>query len=94
MEDFNYIIIIGVIYIINCIFLLLINISLCLIHFREPIFRMNFFAVILAQIILETLTPLLLLISVLTILISKKNTEWYLFFYIPINITIISDIKS
>lgn len=92
MEDFNYIIIIGVIYIINCIFLLLINISLCLIHFREPIFRMNFFAVILAQIILETLTPLLLLISVLTILISKKNTEWYLFFYIPINITIISDI--
>jgi hypothetical protein len=35
---------------------------------------------------------LLLLISVLTILISKKNTEWYLFFYIPINITIISDI--
>ena len=92
MEDFDYIIIIGVIYIINCIFLLLINIGLSLIHIKEPFFLRNFFMVIFFQIILETLTPFFLLIYVLTILISKENAEWHLTFHLIINYTTISDI--
>ena len=48
--------------------------------------------VIFFQIILETLTPFFLLIYVLTILISKKNIEWYIIFHLIINYTTISDI--
>ena len=92
MEDFNYIIIIGIVYIINCVFLLLINITLFLIHIRESFFLMNFFQVIFLQIILETLTPFFILILVLTILISKENKEWYLAFHILINLSTITDV--
>lgn len=92
MEDFNYIIIIGIVYIINCVFLLLINITLCSIHIRESFFHMNFFLVITLQIFLETMTPFFILILVLTILISRENKDWYLAFHIIINLSTITDV--
>ena len=92
MEDFDYMIIIGIIYIINCIFLLLINIALCLIHIKEQLFHVNFFKVIFSQIILETLIPFFILILVLIILFTRENKTWYLFFHVIINICTITDL--
>ena len=92
MEDFNYIIIIGVIYLINCFILFAINITFCFIHFRESSLRSNFFKVVFIQIILETIVPLFLLLLVLTILISRDNQKWHLLFDTIINYCTNTDI--
>lgn len=85
-------IIIGILFIINCIFLLLINITLCLIHIKEQFFRTNFFKVVFIQIILETLLPFLILILVFIILFTKENKEWHLVLHIFINFCTITDL--
>ena len=92
MEDFDYMLIIGIIYIINCIILFLINITLCFIHLRDSLLHTNFFQVIFAQIILETLTILFLLILIITILSSKENKEWHLLFHTILNYSINTDL--
>lgn len=92
MEDFDYMLIIGIIYIINCIILFLINITLCFIHLRDSLLHTNFFKVIFAQIILETLIIFFLLILIITILASKENKEWHLLFHTILNYCINTDL--
>lgn len=92
MEDFDYMIIIGIFYIINCLILFLTNITFCFIHIRETFFHTNFFKVIFAQIILESLISLFLLLLVLTILFSGENEEWHLFFHLVLNYCINTDL--
>ena len=92
MEDFNYMIIIGIFYILICLLLFLINITLCFIHIREPILRTNFFNVVFVQLILEALISFFLLILILTILISRENETWHLVYDIPLNFLINTDV--
>lgn len=92
MDDFDYMILIGIIYILNCFFLFAINITFCFIHIRESLLHSNFFKVIFIQIILETIVPLFLLLLVLTILISKDNQKWHIIFDTIINYCTNTDI--
>ena len=92
MDDFAYIIIIGIIYIINCLILFLINITLCFIHFRDSLLHQNFFKVIFTQLILESIITLVLPIIVVIILISRENKKWHLVFHIVLNYCINTDL--
>ena len=93
-DNKNYIsmIIIGVIYILNCIFLFLINFTICLIHIRQPILRTNFFKVVFVQLILEGLLDFFFIILNLTILISRDNQKWYIIFHTILNFCINTDV--
>ena len=91
-DNYSYMIIIGIIYLLNCIFLFLINSTICTIHIRQPIMRSNFFKVVFIQLIFETTINLFLVILNSTILISGKNKTWYLFFHIVLNFCINTDI--
>ena len=92
MEDFDYILIITIFYLVNCLVLFSFYITMCFIHIREPLFNTNFFKVIFIQIILETLNIFFLFILALTILISKENKEWHLFFHTLINFFTFTDL--
>ena len=92
MEDFDYILIITIFYLVNCLVLFSFYITMCFIHIREPLFKTNFFKVIFIQIILETLNIFFLFILALTILISKENKEWHLFFHTLINFFTFTDL--
>ena len=92
MEDFDYIQIIGIFFILNCLILFPIYITLFFIHIREPLFKTNFFRVVFVQLILESLNIFFLLLLGLTILISKENKEWHLFFHSIINFCTFTDI--
>ena len=92
MDNYQYMIIIGIIYLINCLFLLLVNFTICTIHIRQPIMRENFFKVVFCQLILETLIDLFLIILILTIIISGDNKKWYLIFHIILNYCINTDV--
>ena len=87
-----YMLIIGIIYIINCVLLFLINFTICLIHIRQPILRTNFFKVVFAQIILEGLIDFFLIILNLAILISHDNKNGYIILYTLLNFCIYTDI--
>jgi len=87
-----YMIIIGIVYLLNCIFLLLVNFTICTIHIRQPIMKSNFFKVVFAQLILETLIDFILIILILTILISGENNHWHLLFHIILNYCINTDV--
>jgi len=91
-DNYKYMIIIGIIYLLNCIFLFLINFTICSIHIRQPIMRTNFFKVVFIQLLLETLIDLFLIILNLTIIISGDNKKWYLLFHIILNFCINTDI--
>ena len=91
-KNYTYMIIIGIIYLLNCLFLFLINCTICTIHIREPIMRRNFFKVVFVQLILETSINLILIILILTIIISGENKKWYLLFHIILNYCINTDI--
>ena len=91
-DNYVYILIIGIIYIINCVFLFLINFTLCLIHIRQPVLRTNFFKVVFAQIIIEGLIDFFLIILNLAILISHDNKNWYIILHTLLNYCIYTDI--
>ena len=91
-DNYKFMIIIGIIYLLNCIFLFLINFTICSIHIRQPIMRTNFFKVVFIQLLLETLIDLFLIILNLTIIISGDNKIWYLLFHIILNFCINTDI--
>ena len=84
-NNYTYMIIIGIIYLLNCLFLFLINCTICTIHIREPIMRSNFFKVVFVQLILETSINILLITLILAILISGENKEWFLIFHTLLN---------
>lgn len=90
--NYKYMIIIGVIYLLNCIFLFLINFTICTIHMRQPLMKSNFFKVVFVQLILETIIDFFLILLVLAILISGDNKTWYLLFHIVLNYCINTDI--
>ena len=91
-DNYKYMIIIGVFYLLNCIFLFLINCTICTIHIREPILRRNFFKVVFIQIIFETLINFFLIILSLTIIISGENKTWHILFHIILNYLINTNI--
>ena len=91
-NNYKYMIIIGVFYLLNCIFLFLINCTICTIHIREPLLRTNFFKVVFMQIIFETLINFFLIILILTILISHDNKTWQIAFHTILNYCINTDI--
>ena len=91
-NDFNYIKIICIIYLLNCIILFMINLTFCFIHIREPLLRSNFFIVVFFQIIIEKIICFFLIILNLIILISKENQKWHLFFDLILNLSINTDV--
>ena len=91
-NNYTYMIIIGIIYLLNCLFLFLINCTICTIHIREPIMRSNFFKVVFVQLILETSINILLILLILAILISGENKEWFLIFHTLLNYCINTDV--
>ena len=91
-SNYKYMIIIGIIYLLNCLFLFLINCTICTIHIREPLLRTNFFKVVFIQIIFETSINFILIILNLTILISHDNEKWHIVFHTILNYCINSDI--
>ena len=91
-ENYKYMVIIGIIYLINCIFIFLIKCTICSIHFREPIMRANFYKVVFIQLILETILDICLILIIIIILISHQYKEWLLLFQIILNFCINTDV--
>ena len=91
-SNYKYMLIIGIIYLLNCIFLFLLNCTICTIHIRQNIMRTNFFKVVFVQLILETSINFFLIILILTILISHENNFWHIIFHTIINFCINTDI--
>lgn len=91
-HNYIYILVIGTLYILIGIFLFLINFTICLIHIREPLLHSNFFKVVFAQLSLEALIDLILIILNLIIIISADNKVWHIVFHTILNFCINTDI--
>ena len=81
--------------IINIIFLffatifILINITICLIHIKQPTLRIGFFKVVFSQVILELLLNIVILIISILSLIGIDKGIWFILFPLLFNFSYI-----
>ena len=91
-DNYKYIFIISIIYIVLCTIFFVINFTIFFFHIKQPLLKTNFFRVVFIQLILETALCLTMVIFCIITLIIQDNKEWYLSFYIIINFCIITDV--
>ena len=83
---------INIIFIVFTTILILIHITICIIHIKQPTLRIGFFKVVFSQVVLELLLNIvILIISILSLTNIDKGT-WFILFPLLFNFSYIGDI--